>query len=101
MEAEDASFKTYTRGDRGKMVILFPELRLPRRFTFFRMVPGSTSIEPMPTTPFHLFYKNGLYFEVDRPELNYTYGVQFTWDEEGTGPMGHVAPALSHGLLSP
>jgi predicted acylesterase/phospholipase RssA len=96
---EDASFKTYTKGDHGRMVVIFPELRLPRRFVFWRIV-GPAPIEAMSPPPFHLFHQNGLYFEVERPEVNCTYGVQFTWDDEGTGPMGKVTPELSPVLLS-
>ncbi len=97
---EDAGFKTYTNGDQGKMIILFPQNRIPRRFTFWQIVPGASGIELMATPPFHLFHKNGLYFEINRPQLNYTYGVQFTWTDEGTGPIDKVAPAYSPSLLA-
>lgn len=98
---EDAGFKTYTNGDLGKMVILFPKNRLPRRFAFWRIVPGSSAKEPMPATPFYLVHKNGLYFEVDKPRLGYQYGAEFTWTDEGTGPVDKITPALSSTLLTP
>ena len=98
---EDAGFKTYTNGELGKMVLLFPENRLPRRFAFWRIPSGSFTKEPMPAKPFYLLYKNGLYFEVDKPRLNYQYGVEFTWADENTGPMGQITPALSSTILIP
>jgi predicted acylesterase/phospholipase RssA len=98
---EDAGFKAYTKGDLGRMVILFPETRLPIRFTFWRIMAGSSKMEAMSTPPFHLFYKNGLYFEVEKPDVNVSYGVQFTWTDDSTGPMERVNPAFYPSLLSP
>lgn len=98
---EDAGFKTYTKGDLGKMVVLFPENRLPKSFTFWRIAADSSTMELMPATTFHLFYKNGLYFEVEKPELNCSYGVQFTWTDDSTGPVGKTTPAFAPALLTP
>lgn len=98
---ETAGFKTYTNGELGKMVILFPKNRLPKRFAFWCMPPELSKKEPMPVKPFYLLYKNGLYFEVNKPRLNYQYGIEFTWADESTGPMDQVTPALSSTPLTP
>lgn len=86
-DVETASFKVYVPdGEVGSMLVLFPPHRLPKRFNFLRESP-SHQIEALFPVPFYVVHNNGIYFEVDRPEMDSMYTLAFTWSDQETGPM--------------
>lgn len=99
-EIESAAFAAQTASDSGIMVIIFPENRVPRRFNFWRKSTSESPVEMIPA-PFFVPHSNGFYIEVNKPTVKCTYGIVFTWTDEGTGRASEITPSLDTSLIHP
>jgi predicted acylesterase/phospholipase RssA len=98
-EIETAGFKVYVAdGEIGALLVIFPKNRLPNRFNF-RHEAATHEVATLSPKPFHVVYQNGIYFEVERPQLNSTYTLVFTWTDGETGPKETTLPTYDPNLL--
>lgn len=98
-DVEDAAFKAYSNAQRATMVVLFPKERIPARFNFWRLSRDGNAPQLLRPPPFYTTHENGLFFEIEQPTEGSTYGVVFTWDDQGgTGPSTSVMPTLAPDL---